>query len=59
MPDLHEALKPISWLSGRWTTKEGKGTYPNIADFSYHDEMEFVCIGKYHHKPTFQFFIIE
>lgn len=46
MADIHEALTPISWLSGRWTTKEGKGTYPNITGFSYHDEMEFVCIGK-------------
>ncbi|KOB61649.1 Uncharacterized protein OBRU01_25201 [Operophtera brumata] len=44
MQDIHEALRPISWLGGRWSTKEGKGIYPNIPDFYYHDEMEFVCI---------------
>lgn len=48
---LPEALNPISWLAGRWLTKEGRGTYPNIPGFEYHDEMEFVCIG----QPMYNF----
>ncbi|XP_026750302.2 peroxynitrite isomerase THAP4-like [Galleria mellonella] len=48
---LHEALKPLSWLSGRWTTKDGRGYYPNIPDFQYHDDLEFICIG----QPMFNF----
>ncbi|KAG6465437.1 peroxynitrite isomerase THAP4 [Manduca sexta] len=51
MQNIHEALKPISWLAGRWFTEEGKGYYPNIPDFKFHDEMEFVCIG----QPMFNF----
>lgn len=47
MSTLHEALIPISWLEGRWTTEEGRGTYPNIPDFQYHEELEFSCIGEY------------
>lgn len=46
MHELPEVLKPISWLAGRWSTKLGKGVYPNIPDFSYHEELEFICIGK-------------
>lgn len=42
---MHEDLKPISWIAGRWVTQEGKGHYPNIPDFQYHEEMEFICIG--------------
>ncbi|KAL0852873.1 hypothetical protein ABMA27_012666 [Loxostege sticticalis] len=48
---IHEALKPVSWLAGRWTTKEGKGIYPNINDFQYHEELEFSCIG----QPMFNY----
>lgn len=44
--NINEALKPISWLAGRWTTTDGKGVYPNLKDFQYHEELEFVCIGK-------------
>lgn len=44
---IHEALAPISWLAGRWSTKDGQGTYPNIPDFKYHEDVEFTCIGKY------------
>lgn len=43
---IHEALAPISWLAGRWSTKDGQGTYPNIPDFKYHEDVEFICIGK-------------
>ncbi|XP_075989184.1 peroxynitrite isomerase THAP4-like [Anticarsia gemmatalis] len=46
-----EALMPISWLAGRWSTTEGRGTYPNIPDFEYHEELEFTCIG----QPMFNF----
>ncbi|XP_013187337.2 peroxynitrite isomerase THAP4 [Amyelois transitella] len=48
---VNEALQPISWLAGRWSTKEGHGSYPNINDFSYHEDLEFICIG----QPMFNF----
>ncbi|CAB3222510.1 unnamed protein product [Arctia plantaginis] len=48
---LPEALKPISWLSGRWSTKDGHGMYPNLPSFRFHDELEFLCIG----QPMFNF----
>ncbi|XP_023945123.2 peroxynitrite isomerase THAP4-like [Bicyclus anynana] len=43
---LHEALEPISWLAGRWVTKDGRGHFPNIANFQYHEEVEFTCVGQ-------------
>lgn len=43
---LPEVLKPISWLAGSWTTTDGRGKYPTIQDFSYHEVLEFTCIGK-------------
>ncbi|XP_053618946.1 peroxynitrite isomerase THAP4-like [Plodia interpunctella] len=51
MEGIHEALTPISWLSGRWSTKDGHGTYPNISDFKYHEDIEFICIG----QPMYNF----
>ncbi|XP_049883525.1 peroxynitrite isomerase THAP4-like [Pectinophora gossypiella] len=48
---LHDALKPLGWLAGRWTTKDGQGRYPNIPDFHYHEDLEFACIG----QPMFNF----
>ncbi|CAH2100680.1 unnamed protein product [Euphydryas editha] len=44
--ETHEALAPISWLAGRWVTEDGKGQYPNLKDFQYHEELEFICIGQ-------------
>ncbi|XP_068626049.1 peroxynitrite isomerase THAP4-like [Battus philenor] len=49
--NLHEALKPISWLAGRWVTEQGHGVFPNIKEFDYHEELEFICIG----QPMFNF----
>ncbi|KAI8427019.1 hypothetical protein MSG28_014664 [Choristoneura fumiferana] len=49
--EIPEALKPISWLAGRWTTQEGQGKYPNIPEFQYHEVLDFTCIG----QPMFNF----
>jgi hypothetical protein len=35
--DLPDAL---AWLVGRWEG-EGRGEYPNVTDFTYHDEVVF------------------
>ncbi|KAL4714809.1 hypothetical protein ACJJTC_002668 [Scirpophaga incertulas] len=43
---VHEALKPVAWLVGQWSTKDGKGYFPNINSFQYHEELEFLCIGQ-------------
>ncbi|CAG9789707.1 unnamed protein product [Diatraea saccharalis] len=44
--NVHEALTPVAWLAGQWTTKEGRGYYPNIPEFQYHEDLEFSCIGQ-------------
>ncbi|XP_032526246.2 peroxynitrite isomerase THAP4-like [Danaus plexippus] len=49
--DVHEALSPISWLAGRWKTEAGEGHFPNLHDFHYHEELEFICIG----QPMFNY----
>ncbi|XP_059044955.1 peroxynitrite isomerase THAP4-like [Achroia grisella] len=49
--NIHEALNAVSWLAGRWSTKEGRGYYPNVPEFQYHDDLEFICIG----QPMFNF----
>ncbi|XP_072941353.1 peroxynitrite isomerase THAP4-like [Epargyreus clarus] len=49
--EVHEALKPIAWLSGRWVTEAGRGSFPNLTDFSYNEELEFICIG----QPMFNY----
>ncbi|CAG9134433.1 unnamed protein product [Plutella xylostella] len=48
---LPEVLKPISWLAGSWATTDGRGKYPTIQDFSYHEVLEFTCIG----QPMFNY----
>ncbi|XP_014361391.2 peroxynitrite isomerase THAP4 [Papilio machaon] len=51
---IHEALKPISWLAGRWYTANGRGSYPSVREFGYHEELEFICLG----QPMFNFLSI-
>ncbi|XP_045781951.1 peroxynitrite isomerase THAP4-like [Maniola jurtina] len=51
---LHEALGPISWLAGRWVTEDGRGCFPNIPEFQYHEELQFTCIG----QPMFNYMSI-
>ncbi|CAH2062333.1 unnamed protein product, partial [Iphiclides podalirius] len=49
--DVHEALKPISWLSGHWVTEHGRGVFPNLKEFEYQENLEFICVG----QPIFNF----
>lgn len=41
-----EAIKPISWLIGKWLSVSAKGQYPTIKPFEYCEEMEFTFIGQ-------------
>ena len=41
----HKSLESIAFLLGTWRG-EGKGDYPNIADFSYREETSFWHSGK-------------
>ena len=41
----NEALKPLSWLFGKWRSEQGMGKYPTIQDFTYIEEAEFSPIG--------------
>lgn len=43
---VHEAVKPISWLLGKWISDNGNGSYPTIQPFSYNEEIEFTTIGQ-------------
>uniref|UniRef100_A0A1B6L8V4 THAP4-like heme-binding domain-containing protein n=1 Tax=Graphocephala atropunctata TaxID=36148 RepID=A0A1B6L8V4_9HEMI len=42
---IHEALKPLSWLVGRWVGN-GVGEYPTITSFKYCEELEFTSLGQ-------------
>lgn len=44
--DINPALKPISWLIGKWKSTSAKGTYPTIDPFEYCEEIEFTSIGQ-------------
>ncbi|XP_076297551.1 peroxynitrite isomerase THAP4 isoform X2 [Lasioglossum baleicum] len=44
---MHEAVKPIAWLTGKWKTqKPGSGKFPTIESFKYCEEMSFRSIGQ-------------
>lgn len=48
---MHELIKPLSWLLGKWRGEVGKGKYPTITDFNYVEELEFIHVG----QPNIQF----
>ncbi|XP_075220301.1 peroxynitrite isomerase THAP4-like [Lycorma delicatula] len=43
---LNEAIKPISWLLGKWVSEDGKGEYPSIKPFNYCEEITFESYGQ-------------
>ncbi|KAI4466648.1 thap4 protein [Holotrichia oblita] len=43
---LHNALKPLSFLIGKWTSTNGKGSYPTIQPFEFGTDLEFSFIGQ-------------
>lgn len=43
---LHDALKSLAWLEGTWKTEAGKGKFPTIKSFGYHEEIRFTSIGQ-------------
>ncbi|XP_052216708.1 peroxynitrite isomerase THAP4-like isoform X2 [Dreissena polymorpha] len=50
-PPLHDMVKGVSWLLGKWRSEEGKGYYPTIQSFTYGEEVEFTHVG----QPNLQF----
>jgi hypothetical protein len=44
-PPLHRDVDVLAFLLGRWRG-EGRGAYPTIDDFRYHDEVLFEHVGK-------------
>uniref|UniRef100_A0A182LW67 THAP4-like heme-binding domain-containing protein n=1 Tax=Anopheles culicifacies TaxID=139723 RepID=A0A182LW67_9DIPT len=46
MAKVHEALKPIQWLIGRWESVTATGRYPTIKDFSYNEILKFESLGQ-------------
>lgn len=43
---VHEAIKPISWLIGKWKSISAEGSYPTIKPFEYCEEVEFINVGQ-------------
>lgn len=43
---LHEAIKPLSWLIGKWVGTDGVGNYPTITPFKYCEDLEFISFGQ-------------
>ncbi|XP_071085797.1 peroxynitrite isomerase THAP4-like [Haliotis cracherodii] len=48
---LHDIVKPLGWLLGKWRSDDGKGKYPTMKDFKYGEEVEFFHVG----QPNLQF----
>ena len=38
---VHAAVKPLSWLIGKWVGENGRGVFPTIKNFQYDEEIEF------------------
>jgi len=51
MAQLHDAMKPLGWLVGKWRTTKGIGQYPTMKEFNYIEEIEFFQVG----QPNLQF----
>ncbi|KAL5004322.1 hypothetical protein ScPMuIL_017778 [Solemya velum] len=45
-PELHEMMKPLSWILGKWKSLNGEGHFPTIKDFAYIEEVEFFHVGQ-------------
>jgi THAP domain-containing protein 4 len=43
---LSEAIKPISWLIGRWRSESAIGSFPTIKEFEYEEDIEFSSFGQ-------------
>ena len=43
---IHEAVKPLSWLIGRWRSVNAEATYPTMAPFNYCEEISFETLGQ-------------
>lgn len=43
--ELPELLRPLSWIIGKWTSKDGTGKFPTIKEFGYHEVVEFNRCG--------------
>lgn len=43
---INEAVKPLQWLIGKWKSTDGKGVFPNIAPFTYGEQIEFFSLGQ-------------
>ena len=48
---MHDAIKPLAWLLGKWKSTDAKGYFPTIQDFTYTEELEFFHVG----QPNIQF----
>jgi len=53
-PPVHDMIKPLSWLLGKWRSETGKGYYPTIKSFEYGEEAEFFQVG----QPNVQFSLL-
>ncbi|XP_072179882.1 peroxynitrite isomerase THAP4-like [Diadema setosum] len=48
---LHDAIKPLKWLLGKWESVQGEGFYPTIKNFSLKETIAFSNVG----EPMMQF----
>ncbi|XP_046542436.1 peroxynitrite isomerase THAP4-like [Haliotis rubra] len=45
---LHDDIKPLAWLLGRWRGDNGVGIFPTIKDFNYGEELYFYHTGQHY-----------
>ncbi|XP_071501857.1 peroxynitrite isomerase THAP4-like [Diadema antillarum] len=45
-PALHDAVRPLEWLLGKWESVKAEGFYPTIKPFDYKESLVFSHIGQ-------------
>jgi hypothetical protein len=55
-PVLHESLKPIAWMLGKWKTTTGLAQFPTMKDFVYMEMINFFHVGQSNIQFTFEAF---
>ncbi|XP_038049886.1 peroxynitrite isomerase THAP4-like isoform X2 [Patiria miniata] len=52
MVEVHEGVRPLTWLLGQWESIEAKGSYPNTNSFNYTETLKVTHLG----QPVLNFY---
>jgi len=43
---VNDLVKPFAWILGNWVSASASGSFPNIKDFVYNENLDFQTRGK-------------